>query len=70
MTVEFEPEPGRILRGSIASLNRRTATEVPPSGRWRVSPSLLRDIEADAPAAERTPRGVSISPPPRRGASG
>ena len=70
MTVEFEPEPGRILRGSIASLNRRTATEVTPSGRWRVSPFLLRGVETDAASAEPTPRVVSISRSPRRDGSG
>lgn len=48
MTVEFETDDGRIIRGSIARLNRQTATVVGPSGRWRVSPSLLRIVDAGA----------------------
>lgn len=46
MTVEFEREDGSTVRGSIARLNRQTATVVGPSGRWRVSPALLRIVES------------------------
>jgi len=46
--VEFETDDGRRLRGTIARLNRRTATVLTPSGSWRVSPSLLRLVPADA----------------------
>lgn len=45
MTVEFDTDDGRTVRGSIARLNRQTVTVVNPSGRWRVSPSLLRTVE-------------------------
>jgi hypothetical protein len=45
-TVEFSMEDGRVIRGSIARLNRQTATVVAPSGRWRLPPSLLRIVEA------------------------
>lgn len=69
MMVEFEPEPGRVLRGSIARLNRQTATVVTPTGPWRVSPTLLRRIETDAAPAEPSARVVSISRPPRRDGS-
>ena len=42
MVVEFETDDGRTISGTVARLNRRTATIVAASGRWRVSPSLLR----------------------------
>jgi hypothetical protein len=42
MTVEFDTDDGRTVSGTVARLNQRTATIVGPSGRWRVSPSLLR----------------------------
>ncbi len=42
MIVEFDTDDGRTISGTVARLNRRTATVVSPSGRWRVSPSLLR----------------------------
>lgn len=45
--VEFDADDGRLVRGTIARLNRRTATVVAPSGSWRVSPSLLRLVDAD-----------------------
>jgi hypothetical protein len=53
MTVEFSADDGRVIRGTIARLNRRTATVVTTaSGSWRVSPSLLRVVdETAAPAA-------------------
>jgi hypothetical protein len=60
MTVEFSTEDGRVIRGSIARLNRRTATIVAPSGHWRVSPSLLRIVDA-----KETPAPARIVPMPR-----
>jgi hypothetical protein len=42
MIVELDTEDGRTIRGTIARLNQRTATVLTASGRWRVSPSLLR----------------------------
>jgi hypothetical protein len=42
MVVEFDTGDGRTISGTIARLNQRTATVVTTSGRWRVSPSLLR----------------------------
>lgn len=42
MTVEFTSDDGRVIRGTIARLNRRTASICAPEGHWRVSPSLLR----------------------------
>jgi hypothetical protein len=57
MIVEFNMEDGRTIRGTISRLNRQTATVVTSSGRWRVTPSLLRVVEQqDNPA-----RVVSIS---------
>ena len=41
MVVEFHTDDGRKIMGTVARLNRRTATIVTASGRWRVSPSLL-----------------------------
>jgi hypothetical protein len=42
MVVEFDTDDGRTISGTIARLNQRTATIVSVSGRWRVSPGLLR----------------------------
>jgi hypothetical protein len=42
MVVEFDADDGRIVTGTIARLHQRTATIVTASGRWRVSPGLLR----------------------------
>jgi hypothetical protein len=55
MVVEFDTDDGRRISGTVARLNRLTATVVTASGRWRVSPSLLRT------AAQR----VSRTPAPR-----
>ena len=44
MTIEFDTDDGRTIRGTIARLNRQTATIVGPAGHWRVSPSLLRVV--------------------------
>jgi hypothetical protein len=59
MIVEFDTDDGRRISGTVARLNQRTATVVTASGRWRVSPSLLR-----TPARrDRTtmPRIVSVA---------
>lgn len=52
MTVEFDTDDGRTIRGTVARLNQRTATVVTASGRWRVSPSLLRAAAAAPHDAE------------------
>jgi hypothetical protein len=44
MVVEFDTETGQRMSGTVARLNRRTVTIVTASGRWRVSPSLLRAV--------------------------
>jgi hypothetical protein len=44
MTVEFALEDGRAITGTVARLNQKTATIVTASGRWRVSPALLRPV--------------------------
>jgi hypothetical protein len=62
MVVEFDVEDGRTICGTVARLNQRTATVVAPSGRWRVSPSLLRTT-ATPHAKTRSPRIVGL---PRR----
>jgi hypothetical protein len=51
MVVEFETDDGRMVSGTIARLNRRTATIVTAAGRWRVSPSLLRVAATSASTA-------------------
>jgi hypothetical protein len=52
IVVEFETDDGRTVTGTVARLNQRTATIVTASGRWRVSPSLLRVAGAQqAPTA-------------------
>ena len=45
MVVEFDTDDGRTVTGTIARLNQRTATVVTASGRWRVSPGLLRSTK-------------------------
>jgi hypothetical protein len=42
MVVEFDTDDAGTVSGTIARLNQRTATVVAASGRWRVSPGLLR----------------------------
>jgi hypothetical protein len=64
MNVEFDTEDGRTVNGTVARLNRRTATIVSASGRWRVSPSLLR--VADVPQAATTDSRIVAMPPRRR----
>ena len=55
MTVEFDTDDGRTIRGTISRLNRQTATVVGPAGHWRVSPSLLTVV-----TDQETARVVSI----------
>lgn len=50
MMVEFQTDDGRTIRGTIARLNRQTATVVGPAGQWRVSPSLLHAVTENEPA--------------------
>lgn len=64
MVVEFNTDDGRTVSGMVARLNRQTATIVTASGRWRVSPSLLRVPDAQASPVSGS-RIVSM-PPPRR----
>jgi hypothetical protein len=55
MPVEFDTEDGRTISGTVARLNQKTATVVKVSGRWRVSPALLRPTslahDRNAPAS-------------------
>ena len=44
MVVEFDTDDGRTISGTVARLNQRTATVVTASGRWRVSPGVLRPL--------------------------
>ena len=61
MNVEFDTDDGQTVNGTVARLNRRTATVVSASGRWRVSPSLLRVVDMpQAPAMDS--RVVAMSP--------
>jgi hypothetical protein len=46
MMVEFDAEDGRTITGTVARLNQKTATVITATGRWRVSPSLLRPAPA------------------------
>jgi hypothetical protein len=62
--VEFDTDDGRTISGTMGRLNQRTATLVTASGRWRVSPSLLRSAVAQPHAAPQAPRAVAL---PRRG---
>jgi hypothetical protein len=60
MVVEFDTDDGRTISGTVARLNQRTATVVTPSGRWRVSPSLLRAAGAAQDAGMRSARVVTL----------
>jgi hypothetical protein len=62
MAVEFDTDDGRTISETVARLNQRTATVVAVSGRWRVSPSLLR-AAATPQARSQAPRVVAL---PRR----
>jgi hypothetical protein len=63
MIVEFDTDDGRTISGT-ACLNQRTATVVTTSGRWRVSPSLMRT--ASAPHASSTPAPRVVAMPRRQ----
>lgn len=60
MAVRFDTGDGRTISGTVARLNQRTATVVTPSGRWRVSPSLLRAVDASQGAGMRSARVVTL----------
>jgi hypothetical protein len=60
MVVEFDADDGRTISGTVARLNQRTATVVAASGRWRVSPGLLRP--ATVPQAKAGPPRVVALP--------
>jgi hypothetical protein len=60
MVVEFDADDGRTVTGTVARLNQRTATVVTSSGRWRVSPSLLRAADAFQGARVRSARVVTL----------
>jgi hypothetical protein len=62
MIVEFDTDDGRTISGTVARLNQRTATVVTSSGRWRVSPSLLRAATAPQGTATRSARVVALRP--------
>jgi hypothetical protein len=62
MVVEFDTDDGRTISGTIARLNQRTATVVTASGRWRVSPGLLR-ADSTPPVKAHSPNVVVL---PRR----
>lgn len=64
MIVEFDTADGRTVSGTVARLNRQTATVVAASGRWRVSPSLLRVIDARQASTMSESRVVAM--PQRR----
>jgi hypothetical protein len=65
MLVEFDTDDGRTVNGTVARLNRQTATVVTASGRWRVSPSRLRVVNAaQAPTPSET--RIIAMPPQRR----
>jgi hypothetical protein len=52
MVGEFQTDDGRRISGTVARLNRQSATIVTASGNWRVSPSLLRIAEQASTASE------------------
>lgn len=62
MAVEFDTEDGRTVSGTVARLNRRTATIATASGSWRVSPSLLRVVDAPLASAAAGPHVVAMPP--------
>ena len=64
MIVEFDTDDGRTISGTVARLNQRTATVVTASGRWRVSPSLLRAAAVPQDTAMRPARVVATATAP------
>jgi hypothetical protein len=64
MLVEFDTDDGRTVTGTVARLNRQTATVVTASGHWRVSPSRLRAV--NAPQAPQASESRVVEMPPHR----
>jgi hypothetical protein len=64
MLVEFDTDDGRTVNGTVVRLNRQTATVVTASGRWRVSPSRLRVV--NAPHASQASESRVVAMPPHR----
>jgi hypothetical protein len=64
LIVEFDTDDGRKMSGTVVRLNRRTATIMTASGRWRVSPSLLRVV--DTSRASTASDGRVVKMPMRR----
>lgn len=64
MLVEFDTDDGRTMSGTVARLNRQTATIVAASGRWRVSPSRLRVV--NPPQASTGSESAVVAMPTRR----
>jgi hypothetical protein len=62
MVVEFDTDDGRTVSGTVARLNRQTATVVAASGRWRVSPSRLRVVHAPQESTASESRVVAMPP--------
>ena len=60
MVVEFDADDGRTISGTVARLNQRTVTVVSASGRWRVSPSLLRTATLPQARGSASPRVVAL----------
>ena len=60
MVVEFDTDDGRTVSGTVARLNRQTATIVTASGRWRVSPSRLRVVNAPQASTASESRVVTM----------
>jgi hypothetical protein len=61
MAVKFDTDDGRTITGTVARLNQRTVTVVTASGRWRVSPSLLRTAASLQAKGAASPRVVALS---------
>jgi hypothetical protein len=66
MAVEFDTDDGRTVSGTVARLNRQTATIVAASGRWRVSPSRLRMAHVRKESTAPESRVVAMDPGRRR----
>jgi hypothetical protein len=60
MLVDFDTDDGRTISGTVARLNQRTATVVTASGRWRVSPALLRAAAVPQDTAMRPARVIAL----------
>jgi len=65
LLVEFDTDDGRTVNGTVARLNHQTATVVTASGRWRVSPSRLRVVNATQASQASEPRVLAMTPPHR-----